>query len=232
MSRVVVVEDNVTLALGLRHSLESDGHIVAVVHDGQAALDLVLNDPPDLIVLDLMLPGIDGFTVLRELRRHDPVTPVLVLSARGEDVDKIQGFRLGADDYVVKPVGLVELLLRVGAILRRTRVSSGPAERVRHTVGTVVVDLGARSVRRQGQAVEMTRLEFDLLACLIRNRGRAITREALLTEVWGFPNPERVRTRTLDTHIGTLRSKIEPDPARPTSILTVRKVGYRLAEAG
>lgn len=227
MSHILVIEDNVNLALGLSHSLESDGHSVMVAHDGEAGLAAALERSPDLIVLDLMLPGMDGFSVLRELRGADLGTPVLILSARGEDVDKIQGFRLGADDYVVKPVGLVELLLRVRAILRRA--GGAPADAAsRHEVGDVTVDLDARTVVRDGSEVEITPLEFELLACLIRHRGRAVPRQTLLTEVWGFPEPGRVRTRTIDTHVATLRSKIEPDPSRPALILTVRKVGYRL----
>lgn len=228
MSHILVVEDNVTLALGLRRSLESDGHSVDVLHDGSEALAHLDSAQADLIVLDLMLPGTDGFTVLRELRSRGDTTPVLVLSARGEDVDKVQGFRLGADDYVVKPVGLVELLLRVGAILRRSSGTT-PAAADRHEIGDVTVDLRARTVRRAGKPIEVTRLEFDLLACLIKQRGRAFTRGELLAQVWGFPDPDRIRTRTIDTHIATLRAKIEVDPAHPEHILTVRKVGYRLS---
>ena len=228
MSRVLVVEDNLTLALGLRHSLESDGHIVDVVHDGTEALETVRTVVPDLVVLDLMLPGLDGFSVLRELRSHDEQTPVLILSARGEDIDKVQGFRLGADDYVVKPVGLVELLLRVRAILRRSApVATPPVEEVHH-LGDLRIDLGARTVSSEHGDLECSPLEFELLSCLLRNRGKAVTRETLLAEVWGFPEPGRVRTRTIDTHIAALRAKIEPDPAHPRWIVTVRKVGYRL----
>jgi DNA-binding response OmpR family regulator len=228
VSHVLVVEDNVNLALGLRRSLESDGHSVTVIHDGEEALERALESASDLIILDLMLPGVDGFAILRRLRGAGDSTPVLILSARAEDVDRIQGFRLGADDYVVKPVGLVELLLRVRAILRRTgsTESDGPP---RHEFGDVVVDLGARTVTREGAPVELTPLEFDLLACLLHRRGQAVTRDAILAEVWRFPEPGRVRTRTIDTHVGTLRAKIEKDPANPAHILTVRKIGYRLA---
>ncbi|MGI9627849.1 MAG: response regulator transcription factor [Longimicrobiales bacterium] len=229
MSHVLVVEDNVSLALGLRHSLESDGHTVDVVHDGRAVTDATTRTAPDLIVLDLMLPGLDGFTVLRQLRKADDPTTVLILSARGKEVDRIQGFRLGADDYVVKPVGLVELLLRVRAILRRSSTATpGQPIENRHQVGDVEVDLAARTASRHGSEIELTRLEFDLLACLIRHRGEVVLRETLLSEVWGFPEPDRVRTRTVDTHVATLRGKIEADPTQPVWIQTVRKVGYRL----
>ncbi|MEZ4417720.1 MAG: response regulator transcription factor [Gemmatimonadota bacterium] len=228
MSRILVVEDNPTLALALRQSLESDGHTVAVVHDGQAALEHAMGWEPELIVLDLMLPGVDGLTVLRRLRERDQATPVLILSARGEDVDKVQGFRFGADDYVVKPVGLIELLLRIRAILRRAVPDALARPGGHHRVGEVMVDLAARTVTREGAELEMAPLEFDLLACLIRHRGRAVSRETLLAEVWGFPEPDRIRTRTIDTHIATVRAKVEPDPSRPRWIVTVRKIGYRL----
>ena len=228
MSHVLVVEDNVNLALGLRRSLESDGHSVTLVHDGDEALERALDAPGDLIILDLMLPGLDGFSILRSLRAAGDSTPVLILSARAEDVDRIQGFRLGADDYVVKPVGLVELLLRVRAILRRTG-RARPDRPLRYEFGDMTVDLGARTVTRGGSSVELTPLEFDLLACLLGRRGQAVTRDEILADVWGFPEPGRVRTRTIDTHVATLRAKIEDDPANPAHILTVRKIGYRLA---
>jgi DNA-binding response OmpR family regulator len=228
MSRVLVIEDNVNLALALRHSLESDGHDVSLAHEGREALEYALQRPVDLIILDLMLPGIDGFAILRTLREAGDTTPVLILSARGEDVDRIQGFRLGADDYVVKPIGLVELLLRVRAILRRTRRSA--ADVSRKELGELTIDLGARTVERAGTAVDLTPLEFDLLACLLRRRGQAVARDTILAEVWGFPEPGRIRTRTIDTHVATLRAKIELDPANPAHVLTVRKIGYRLAD--
>ena len=226
MSHILVVEDNVGLALGLRHSLESDGHTVRVAGDGRAALEDVRRRVPDLIVLDLMLPGMDGFAVLRRLRGEGIGVPVLILSARGEEVDRVQGFRMGADDYVVKPVGLVELLLRVRAILRRAGTTADNGSP--HRIGPVVVDLAARTVTRDGREIVLTRLEFDLLTCLLRHRGEAVTRTTLLEEVWGFPDAGRVRTRTVDTHVATLRAKIEDDSARPSWIVTVRKVGYRL----
>lgn len=224
---MLVVEDNVNLAMGLARGLETDGHVVTVVHDGRLAVSRIAEIRPDLIVLDLMLPGLDGFSVLREVRQGDVDVPVLILSARGEELDKVQGFRLGADDYVVKPVGLVELLLRVRAILRRSSPEAAASGGV-YELGDVVVDVGARTVSRAGAEVEMTRLEFDLLACLLAHRGRAVTRAHLLARVWGFPHPEKARTRTLDTHVASLRAKLEADPSRPVHLITVRKVGYRM----
>lgn len=227
-SRILVVEDNANLALALERSLESDGHRVQIVDRGDQVAEVVRGGDIDLVVLDLMLPGLDGFEVLRALREHGVETPVLILSARGEDVDKVQGFRLGADDYVVKPVGLVELLLRVRAILRRTGGVEAPAPGARHTVGELTIDVGARTVHRGTTAIETTPLEFALLVRLLQNRGQAVSREQLLADVWGFPDPNRVRTRTIDTHIATLRAKLESDPTAPRLILTVRKVGYRI----
>jgi len=226
--RILVVEDNANLALALRQSLESDGHDVQIVSRGDLVANAARESRTDLIVLDLMLPGLDGFGVLRELREGGGDTPVLILSARGEEVDKVQGFRLGADDYVVKPVGLVELLLRVRAILRRARGEVGSANEGRHMVGELAIDVGARTVRRGDVEIELTPLEFALLVCLLRHRGQAVSREQLLADVWGFPEPGRVRTRTIDTHVATLRAKLEVDPTSPRLIVTVRKVGYRL----
>ena len=228
MSHILVVEDNANLAAGLARGLETDGHQVRVAYDGPDALAQATGaEPFDLVVLDLMLPGLDGFSVLRQLRGLGMDVPVLILSARGEDVDKVQGFRLGADDYVVKPVGLVELLLRVRAILRRSSVGSDFGDDVLG-FGDVEVDVGARIVTRQKEEVELTRLEFDLLACLLEHRGQAVTRAHLLSQVWGFPDPRKARTRTLDTHVASLRAKLEEDPSRPAHIVTVRKVGYRI----
>lgn len=226
-ARIFIVEDNRTLALGIRRALETEGYEVIDVVRGDEALRRLECDGFDLIILDLMLPGASGFDVLRELRAQGDATPVLILSARGEEVDKIQGFRLGADDYVVKPVGVLELLFRVQAILRRSGRVPTP-EPAEYRFGEVEVDEGARTVVRRGQPVELSRLEFDLLASLLRAGGNAVSRERLLREVWGISRPDRIRTRTIDTHIAALRSKLEDEPGRPRHIITVRKVGYRL----
>lgn len=226
--RILIVEDNRTLALGVRHALETEGYTVVHVVRGEEALERIERDRFDLIMLDLMLPGASGFEVLRGLRAAADATPVLILSARGEEVDKIQGFRLGADDYVVKPVGVLELLLRIRAILRRTERAVSPEPAV-YQFGEIEVDAGTRTVLRRSEPIELSRLEFDLLAALLRAGGNAVSRDRLLREVWGIARPDRVRTRTIDTHISVLRNKLEDDPSRPAHILTVRKVGYRLA---
>lgn len=227
--RILIVEDNANLALGLRRALESEGYEVEHVARGDDALDRLRGGSFDLVILDLMLPGPSGFDVLRRTRKEGDDTPVLILSARGEDVDRIQGFRLGADDYVVKPVGVLELLFRANAILRRAGIRSGAGSAARtYRFGDVEVDVGARTVSRAGRPVSLSRLEFDLLAALLSAEGNAVSRDRLLRDVWDVPRPDRVRTRTIDTHIGALRRKLEEEPGEPRYILTVRKVGYRL----
>jgi len=226
-SRILLIEDNRNLAFGIRRALETEGYEVAHAGRGDEAAQRLEGERFDLVVLDLMLPGASGFEVLRGLRAADDATPVLILSARGEEVDKVQGFRLGADDYVVKPVGALELLFRVQAILRRAGRLAAFRVAI-HRFGDIEVDEGARTVVRRGEAVELTRLEFDLLASLLRANGDTVRRDRLLREVWGFARPDRARTRTIDTHIAALRRKLEDEPGRPRHIFTVRKVGYRL----
>jgi DNA-binding response OmpR family regulator len=224
--RVLIVEDNHDLAFGLRNNLEIEGYTVDVAEDGPSGLASARRTSPDLIVLDLMLPGMDGYRVLRQLREDGLTMPVLILTARGEEADKVLGFRLGADDYVTKPFGVLELLARVQALLRRSRPAAAAARRGTHRFADVEVDLATRSVRRNGEAVALTPMEFDLLVALSDRHGAVVSRVELLTEVWGHSSA--VLTRTIDTHIGELRRKLEADPSRPRHILTVRKAGYRL----
>jgi DNA-binding response OmpR family regulator len=225
LKRVLVVEDNQDLALGLQVNLEVQGYAVQTVHEGTAVLEAARGFRPDLIVLDLMLPGIDGFQVLAELRSAGVDAAVLILSARGEEVDKVRGFRLGADDYVVKPFGLMELLARVEALLRRGAASL-PGQRTEPPGGDVVVEVESRRVMVGGTPVNVTPKAFDLLVALLQRNGRVASRLDLLREVWGHRSA--VESRTVDTHIAELRRKIEADPAHPRHILTVWKAGYRL----
>ena len=227
MTRVLIVEDNHDLAFGLRNNLEIEGYGVDVASDGPSGLAAARQLRPDLIVLDLMLPGMDGYRVLRQLRDDGLTMPVLILTARGEEADKVRGFRLGADDYVTKPFGLMELLARVEALLRRTRPASAASSTAVQQFGEVEVDPATRSVRRNGEAVALTPMEFDLLVALLRRHGAVASRLELLKEVWGHSSA--VLTRTVDTHIGELRRKLERDPSTPRYILTVRKAGYRLS---
>ena len=227
MTRVLIVEDNHDLAFGLRNNLEIEGYDVEVAEDGPAGLAAARGRRPDLIVLDLMLPGLDGYRVLRQLRDDGLTAPVLILTAKGEEADKVLGFRLGADDYVTKPFGLLELLARVEALLRRSRPGSAHGTQGSLRFGDVEVALSTRTVTRAGQEVPLTPMEFDLLVALLRRQGAVASRLELLREVWGHSSA--VLTRTVDTHIGELRRKLEEDPATPRHILTVRKAGYRLA---
>ena len=230
MRRILVVEDNDALARGLTRSLEAAGFSAEVAASRAAAGRALAGDEPDLVVLDLMLPDGDGFEVLRDLRASGSTVPLLVLSARGEEIDKLTGFRLGADDYVVKPVGVLELIARVEALLRRAGADSGrEALPSPLRIGGVEVDPERRTAVREGAAIDLSPQEFDLLLCLARHQGKVVSRATLLTEAWGYRNP--VPTRTVDTHVFTLRAKIEDDPSRPRHILTVRKAGYRLVVA-
>lgn len=226
MRRILIVEDNPDLAFGLRNNLEIEGYDIAVAEDGLAGLRQARATAPDLIILDLMMPGLDGYRVLRTLRDEGNSTPVLILSAKGEEADKVRGFRMGADDFVTKPFSLLELLARVEALLRRSasveRASSGDT----YQFGDVRIDAAARRVTRSGEAVELTDREFSLLLALASRQGAVATRQELLLEVWGHRGS--VLSRTVDTHVGELRRKLEPDPAEPRHIVTVRKRGYRL----
>ena len=232
MARVLVVEDNRNLALGLRANLEFEGHEAEIARDGTAGLIRARTRSHDLIVLDLMLPGMDGFRVLEVLRGEGLTTPILVLTARGDEADKVRGLRGGADDYVTKPFALHELLARVAALLRRTRSAVDPRQPAAAGAGfgDVVVNPATRVVTRAGRPVPLRPKEYDLLGALLRRQGGVVGRTELLREVWGYH--ESVLSRTLDTHVGELRRKLEPDPASPRHILTVRKTGYRLSLDG
>jgi len=227
---ILIVEDNADLAYGLRTGLEIEGYEVAVAEDGETGLARAKQWLPDLVILDLMLPGMDGYRVLRSLRDDGLEMPVLILTARGQEADKVLGFRLGADDYVTKPCGVLELLARVGALLRRSRMSersahAGGGEAVEQ-FGDVEINPASRTVTRGGEPVALSPKEFDLLLTLIRRRGAVASRVELLREVWG--HRVEVMTRTVDIHIAELRRKLEEDPSAPRHILTVWKAGYRL----
>jgi len=226
MSRVLVVEDNPDLAFGLRNNLEIEGYDVIVADDGPSGLTRAREALPDLVILDLMLPGMDGYRVLRALRSEGFERPVLILTARGEEADKVIGFRNGADDYVTKPFGVLELLARIEALLRRATGGARPQTSAAERFGDVEVDRAARTVTREGIPVYLAPMEFELLLALLHRRGAVATRQELMREVWG--HRAVVVSRTVDTHIAELRRKLERDPAEPRHILTVRKAGYRL----
>ncbi len=221
--RILVVEDEPGLAMTIGDLLRGEGYRVEIAIDGERGLECALGeDAPDLILLDVMLPGIDGFEVCRTLRRRGMRVPVLMLTARGEIQDRVKGLRLGADDYLVKPFDPTELLARIEALLRRagTVAESEPV-----CFGDVQVDLRGMVMRRAGAEVELTAMEFQLLAYLIEKEGSVLSRDEILREVWGFQRAPQ--TRTVDVHITWLRSKIEPDRGSPRYIVTVRGAGYK-----
>jgi len=224
MSRILIVEDNADLAFGLRRTLEFEGHEVEVEETGEAGAERVEGSAPDLLILDVMLPGGSGFEVLRRLRGGGHTLPVLMLTARGEESDVVMGFDSGADDYVTKPFSTLELLARVRALLRRGRSTSSESP---WGFGTVRVNPASRLVKRGSETIQLTPKEFDLLAALFERGGGVASRAELLAEVWGYQNTD-VATRTVDIHMAELRRKLEEDPSDPTYLLTVRKSGYRL----
>jgi two-component system, OmpR family, alkaline phosphatase synthesis response regulator PhoP len=227
MTRILVAEDDPDLALGLRNNLEIEGYDVRIARDGAEALALAMEWQPALLVLDLVMPKIDGMRVLRELRERDSRVAVLILTARGEEADKVRGLKLGADDYVTKPFGLLELLARVESLLRRAR--GEPTREIAPQLlhfGDVEVDPVARRVRKAGVEVALRPKEYDLLLDLLRHRGEVRSRLELMQTVWGYSSA--VITRTVDTHMFELRRKLEVDAARPRHIMTIRGVGYRL----
>lgn len=218
---VLLVDDEPSLVLVLTDRLEAEGYRVTAVGDGDTALSTGTSQHFDLIVLDGMLPGRDGFDVCRTLRQRGVKSPILMLSARGQVVDRIVGLQLGADDYLTKPFDVGELLARLTALLRRVTPTGLDTFRF----GDVVVNKRAAEVTREGRPVDLTAREFQLLVYFVEHEGAAISRDELLNAVWGYEST--VLTRTVDVHVGTLRQKLEPHPRKPRHILTVHGIGYR-----
>jgi len=223
MATILLVEDDATLAETLRYNIEREGYGVLMASDGVQGLELARRERPDLVVLDVMLPRLDGFSVCRILRQESDV-PIMMLTARQDEVDRIAGLELGADDYVSKPFSLGEMLARLRAIMRRSERQPRLGREVLEA-GALRVDTSSRRAWREGQELVLPQKEFDLLTCLIRNHGIALSRDLLLERVWGLDFVGD--SRTVDVHIRWLREKIEPDPGRPRYIQTVRGVGYR-----
>jgi len=221
MAKILVVEDEPAIALGLKNDLKLEGHEVEVAGDGETALRRACEGAFDLLLLDLMLPRKDGLSVCRELRHAGVRTPVIMLTARAQEAEKVVGFELGADDYITKPFSPIELRARVKAMLRRAAADTPEVYRF----GDVEVDFGRAEVRRAGTVVDTTPLEFKLLAVFVRRRGRVLTRERLLDEVW---RPDCSPTdKVINNHVMNLRRKIEPDPEKPRFLVSVRGMGYR-----
>ncbi len=223
--RILVVEDDPTVSEVVTRYLEREGFVVEVAYDGAVGLERALADPPELVVLDLMIPSLDGFELCRRLRATAPV-PVIMLTARGEEADRIVGLELGADDYVSKPFSPRELTARIKAVLRRAggSVAAAADEPAVLRAGSLEVDTVAHEARRDGELVSLTSREFDLLVHLMRHPRRAFRREQLLEQVWGFAYGD---TSTVTVHVRRLREKVEADPADPRHVCTVWGVGYR-----
>jgi DNA-binding response OmpR family regulator len=222
-AKILVVEDEPNMVVGLRDNFEFEGYEVITARDGVEGLQLALEESPDLVVLDVMMPRMSGLEVCKQLRAQRASIPIIMLTARGQEVDKVVGLELGADDYVTKPFSIRELLARVKAVLRRTSVL--PKELDQHTFGDVEVDLRRCRVLRSGKALDVSSKEFELLKYFICHAGETLSRHQLLEDVWGYEHYPT--TRTVDTHLVRLRQKLEPNPEQPQYFLTVHGTGYR-----
>lgn len=230
MAKIAVVEDDRTLADLLKYNLSREGFTVVTATDGSSGLEVIRREKPDIIITDVMMPGMDGFELTRTLR-GETTAPVLLLTARSEEIDKVLGLELGADDYLTKPFSMRELLARVKAMLRRIELTSGQAtnndaETLR--LGQLELDPVRHRLTVAGRETELTPREFELLHFLMNNRGRVFSRDALLDRVWGYDYPGD--NRTVDVHIRWLRQKIEADPSQPGHLMTIRGVGYKFEE--
>ncbi|HET6450176.1 MAG TPA: response regulator transcription factor [Spirochaetia bacterium] len=223
--RVLVVEDDPAILTGLVDLLEAEGFAVEQAVTGPAALARHAGAAPDLVLLDVMIPEKSGYDVCREIRRKDPVTPIIMLTAKGQEIDRVIGLELGADDYVVKPFGANELVARIRAVLRRGRPRQGPADQKPVSFGEVTVDPRTMRGARAGRPFDVSRRELALLQLFVAREGQALDRFTIMDEVWGVRYEGT--TRTLDQHVAGLRKKVEADPAHPRHITTVHGVGYR-----
>jgi two-component system, OmpR family, alkaline phosphatase synthesis response regulator PhoP len=225
VKRILLVEDEPGLVLTLRDRLTREGYSVDTTSDGESGLERAAGEAFDLVLLDVMLPRLGGFDVLKELRKRSVDTPVIMLTARGQVVDKVVGLKLGADDYVTKPFEMMELLARIEAKLRRAPLTPHPSEGFQFD--GVRVDFRRAEVTREGEPIDLSAREFQLLKYFVEHRGATLTREELLNEVWGYNSMPS--TRTVDVHVAWLRQKIEPNPRHPQYILTVHGMGYKFA---
>jgi DNA-binding response OmpR family regulator len=237
--RILVIEDDPSISLGLRMNLAAEGYDVGIAEDGRAGLDRAIEEPWHVIILDLMLPKLNGFEVVRHLRSLGNETPVVMLSAKSAEADKVMGLTLGAEDYITKPFGIAEVLARIKVALRRglrqqqaPRAAAAPAPHAGSegsllvTFGDVEIDVDKREVRKLGELVEMTATEFDVLKTLVSAGGAVLSRREIFERVWG-PNHHGT-PRTIDNFVAQLRHKLEPDSERPIHVVTVRGIGYRL----
>ncbi len=223
MAKILIVEDEPNMVAGLRDNFEFEGYSVITAGDGQEGLDRALSDLPDLVVLDVMMPKLSGLDVCKQLKAKRPSVPVIMLTARGQEVDKVVGLELGADDYVTKPFSIRELLARVKAVLRRSRAL--PKDQECYAFSDVEINLRSVQVHRKGKPVDFSAKEFELLKYFLCHPGETLTRDRLLEDVWGYEHYPT--TRTVDAHIVHLRQKLEPNPEEPRYILTVHGMGYK-----
>jgi len=224
MSRIIVIEDDPAILRGLKDNLEYESYEVLTATDGEQGYQLIREHPPDLIVLDLMMPKMDGYELCRKVRSEGGTTPILMLTARGEEMDRVHGLDMGADDYVTKPFSVPELLARIRAILRRVLPPTDLPDQVHFD--DVSIDFKCFAAKKAGEVLKLSRKEFGVLRFLAARTGQVVTRNDLLNEVWGhdyFPTE-----RTVDNHIASLRAKLEDDPAKPRHLITVHGVGYKL----
>ena len=225
MARILLVEDELQMQRGLRDNLEFEGHEITIEGDGNSGLQTLLRGTFDLIILDVMLPQMSGFDIVRKSRERGVRTPILMLTAKGEEIDKVLGLELGADDYVTKPFGLHELIARVNALLRRATPTGASAETVMN-LGDLTVNFASYTGSKGGKEFTMTPKEFEILKYLWLHRNETVKRDDLLTNVWGYD--ESVTTRTVDNFVLKLRQKIEDDPTHPRTIITIHGAGYKL----
>ena len=221
METILIVEDDPTMLRGLKDNFEFKGYKVITASDGEKGLEAALNAKPDLILLDIMLPKVNGYEICRLIREQKLDMPIIMLTAKGEESDIVLGLNLGADDYVTKPFSIKELLARAAAFLRRAQKEVQDI----HEFGCYRLDISARRLTRKGKEIELSPKEFDLLAFFIKRQGRALTRDEILNAVWGYDCI--VTPRSIDRFVTTLRDKIEPDPSKPVFIHTIRQIGYR-----
>ena len=226
MPKVLIVEDDPSMAVALREGFEYEGYTVASATDGETALKLAETGSPDLIILDVMLPRMSGLDVCKKIRSEGRSVPIIMLTARGQEIDKVLGLKLGADDYVTKPFSFMELMARIEAIMRR--VSGGASRIESFQFGDIAVNFKKLEARKKGKLIDLTHREFKLLQFLIEHRGEVVAREQLLDAVWGYENIPF--TRTVDMHVAKLRKKVEAKPEDPRHIVTVHRVGYRFVE--
>jgi len=223
LQKILIIEDESDMVLGLRKNLEWDGFEVIAASDGDSGLSAAMSNHPDLILLDIMLPRLSGLDVCRRLRNGGIKTPVIMLTARGQEIDKVLGLEIGADDYITKPFGIRELVARVRALLRRASVERTESDVYRF--GDIELNFSRHQALKGGQPVELSPREFAMLKYFLLHHGETVTRDQLLDEVWGYDNFPL--TRTVDNHIARLRQKIEKNPAEPEHIITVHRMGYK-----